>query len=128
MKSSRETKKNLASLLLSLVGGLMITFSGFSQGFYAQRYAIGMFIMFFGIVPGLLLGITILLCTLARKRITVVILSLISLLYLSWIYGSLLYGDGNFLPLLLVATGGISGTLGGIMTEKRTKQTHVNHV
>jgi hypothetical protein len=120
MKTSKETKKNVIGFFLSLVGGLIIMISGFSERLYAYRYAIGMFNLFFGIIPALLFGTAILVCVLTKKRIATVILSVISLLYLSLIYQSFLYSDGSVLPLLLAVIGSVCGILGGVMIGRKS--------
>jgi hypothetical protein len=120
MKTSKETEKNLVGFLLSFVGGLVIAISGFSRGFYAYRYAIGIFILVFGTIPALLLGMVVLILTLARKRIATIIFSLTSLVYLPLVYQSFIYSDGDVLPLLLVIVGSICSILGNTMTKKRT--------
>jgi len=127
VKTSKETRKAAIGSFLSVVGGLMIIISGFSRGALGGNisvygYAEAMFILFFGIILGVLLGITILVSALAKKRIVVIILSAISLFYFPLIYQSLIYDDVHLyvLPILLAVIGSICGILGGIMIGRKT--------
>jgi len=115
------------SFALSLVGGLMIAISGFFRGalggeMYVYSTAGTMFILVFGIIPALFLGTAISISALTRRRVVVLSLSAICLLYFMFIYYTLMSDDPRLyvLPFLLAITGSACSILGGLLIRRKT--------
>jgi hypothetical protein len=115
------------SFALSLVGGLMIAISGFFRGalggeMYVYSTAGAMFILVFGIIPALFLGTAISISALTRRRVVVLSLSAICLLYFMFIYYTLMSDDPRLyvLPFLLAITGSACSILGGLLIRRKT--------
>lgn len=111
---------------LSLVGGLMIAISGFFRGalggeIYVYSTAGAMFILVFGIIPALFLGTAISISALTRRRVVVLSLSAICLLYFMFIYYTLMSDDPRLyvLPFLLAITGSACSILGGLLIRRK---------
>lgn len=108
--------------VLSLVGGLMIVSSGVLSGLVgwgAYRFPIAMFLVVFSTVPQLAFGILVSICAFARRRVVILIFSVISLLW--FLFFAIVYVDWtSYLIVCLVGiVGGISGILGGLLLERK---------
>lgn len=116
------------SFALALIGGLMISISGFFRGalggeIYVYSTAIAMAILVYGIIAALILGIAISISALTRRRVVVLILSAISFLYLIFIYYGLMQRADSRLyvvPLILAVTGSVFGILSGLLKKAKT--------
>jgi hypothetical protein len=115
------------SFALSLVGGIMIAVSGFFRGalggemfIYSTAAAMG---ILYGVAITLFLGIAISVSVLTRRRIVILALSAISLLYAMLFFNSFMQGTDirlYFLPLALTITGIICSILGGLLIKRET--------
>jgi len=115
------------SFALSLVGGLMIAISGFFRGalggeMYVYGSAFAMFILVFGIIAPLFLGIAISISALTRKRVVALILPEISLIYFLLIYRTLMSDDASLyvVPFVLAIVGSICSILGDLLVRRKT--------
>lgn len=112
--------------ILSLVGGMMIAISGFFRGalggeMYVYSYAFAMVIVIFGMIPAIFLGAAIPISALTRRRVLVLILSVISLFYFMYIYYIFMSDDPHLyiLPFILAITGSLCGILSGLLIRRK---------
>jgi len=104
--------------VLSLVGGLIIAFSGILLGLVgwgAYRFAIAMFLVVFNAVPQLALGILVSIFAIAQRRVMTLTSSVISLLL--FLFFAIMYVDWTsyLLACLLGIVGGIFSVFGGLI-------------
>lgn len=119
MEVQGELKGASRGSVLSLVGGLIIAFSGILLGLVgwgAYRFAIAMFLVVFSAVPQLAFGILLSICAIARRRVMILTSSVISLLW--FLFFAIKYIDWTSY-LLACLVGIVGGIFGGLLLEKK---------
>jgi len=88
-------------------------------GWGAYRFAAAMFLLVFSAIPQLAFGILVLICAVVRRKLVILVSSVVSVLW--FLFFTVVYAD--WAPYLLVCVvgvaGGIFGILGGLLLEKK---------
>lgn len=118
MEVQAEVKGTSRGPVLSLLGGLIIVFSGILTGLIgwgAYRFAIAMFLVVFSSVPQLAFGILVSISAIARRRVVILTSSVISLFW--FLFFAITYVDwaSYLLACLVGIVGGILGIFGGLL-------------
>ncbi|MFQ6095615.1 MAG: hypothetical protein ACE5NN_05685 [Candidatus Bathyarchaeia archaeon] len=121
MEVQAEVKGTSRGSVLSLLGGLIIVFSGILAGLVcwaAHRFAIAMFLVVFSSVPQLAFGILVSISAIAWRRIVILTSSVISLLWFLFFAIANVDWTSYLLACLVGIVGGILGIFGGLLLEK----------